>query len=91
MQHWSYESGGIKPQPELGGIVDTGMFLYKYADVRLFRANAEAARNYYKTTNLHLFHQFNPLDSGNTKLQLFHEADWKRENQYHGYLAYRMS
>ena len=82
MQHWSYESGGIKLIPELGGVIDSGLFLYKNADVRLFRTNEQAARNYYKTTNLHLYHQFNPLDSGNTKLQLFHEADWKRENQY---------
>ena len=82
MQHWSYESGGIKPVPELGGVIDSGMYLYKMADVRLFRSNVQAARNYYKTTNLHLYHQFNPLDSGNTRLQLFHEADWKRENQY---------
>lgn len=82
MQHWSYESGGIKPVPELGGVIDSGMYLYKMADVRLFRSNVQAARNYYKTTNLHLYHQFNPLDSGNALLQLFHEADWKRENQY---------
>lgn len=82
MQHWSYESGGIKTQADIGGVVDSGLYLYKYADVRLFRTNAEAARNHYKTTNLHLYHQFNPLDSGNNQLQLFHEADWKKENQY---------
>ena len=82
MQHWLYENGGIKPQPDLDGVIDSGLYIYKYADVCLQRTNALAARNYYKTTNLHLFHQYNPLDSGNTALQLFHEADWKRENQY---------
>ena len=82
MQHWNYESGGIKLQPNNGGVSDSGLYLYKYANVRLFRDNASAARNYYRTTNLHLYHQFNPLDSGNNLLQFFHEADWKRENQY---------
>lgn len=82
MQHWAYESGGIKTRPNEGGVVDSGLYLYKYASVRLFRSNVDAARNYYKTTQLHLYHQFNPLDSGNRALQIFHEADWRKENQY---------
>ena len=84
MQHWSYESGGVKLLPyESENVNEGGLYLYKYADVRLYRRdNLLAARNYYRTTNLHVYHQFNPLDSGQNQLQFFHEADWTRERQY---------
>ena len=90
MQHWSYESGGVKPVKFSGPIIDSGMFLYKYARVSLDKngsttyssANAAAARNYYKTLRAHLYHQFNPLDSGQNLIHIFHEFDWQRETQY---------
>ncbi|MBC7387822.1 MAG: hypothetical protein H7329_01300 [Opitutaceae bacterium] len=82
MQHWNYESGGIDTLKTTENINSDGLYLYKYANVRLFRDNAAAARNYYRNTNLHIYQQFNPLDSGNTLFQVFHEGDWKRETQY---------
>jgi hypothetical protein len=89
MQHWSYESGGVKTA-DYPGVIDSGMFIYKYAKVNLDKnkqgspssPNGVAARNYYKTLSAHLFHQFNLLDSGNTLLHVYHEFDWLQETQY---------
>ncbi len=87
MQHWNYESGGIQliPSTADNNIKENGLYLYKYSKVRLQRGDpflGTAARNYYRNTNLHVYQQFNPLDSGNNILHLFHEGDWKRETQY---------
>lgn len=92
MQHWSYESGGVKPRLNEGGVVDSGMYLYKVANVNLIKiarrattsnmANRDAARNYYKTQTGRFYHQFNPLDSGITLINAFHEFDYTYEQQY---------
>lgn len=90
MQHWSYENGGVKTIPSVeGSVADSGLFLYKYSYTNLFKrpkgslsANSINARNYYKSLKAHLYHQFNPLDSGIALVQIFHELDWQKENQY---------